>query len=141
MLDIKKTFCYTGGEPSAIEKKIFNSINNAFGGDDQKSEVLKYKKGGDVGRESRAYGGSVDTGEPIETGLPYKKGGATRRCNHAEGEEIHIKHPGALHREMGIPEGTKIPMRKLQEEKVKAKRDGDKTLMKRVVFAENFRGK
>lgn len=26
-----------------------------------------------------------------------------------------IKHPGALHEELGIPEGTKIPVRKLEK--------------------------
>jgi hypothetical protein len=26
-----------------------------------------------------------------------------------------IKHPGALHKELGVPEGKKIPMKKIKE--------------------------
>ena len=58
-----------------------------------------------------------------------------------DGGEITIKHPGALHREMGIPEGKKIPMKDLQHEKRVAEKTGDTTLSKRVNFALNFRGK
>lgn len=45
-----------------------------------------------------------------------------------------IKHPGALHKELGIPEGKKIPAKKL----AKAAKAGGK-LGKRARLAETLR--
>ncbi|MBX6361115.1 MAG: hypothetical protein IRZ03_13665 [Acidobacterium ailaaui] len=45
-----------------------------------------------------------------------------------------IKHPGALHRQLGVPEGKKIPARKLKEA---ASRPGK--LGKRARLAETLR--
>lgn len=112
-MDLKKTFGYCGSKPSDFDKRLYNKINKAFGDMDDTDQVVDY----------------------------YKKGGDVKCQPHADGDEIKIKHPGALHREMGIPEDKKIPMYKLEAEKSKAKREGDKKLMKRVVFAENFKGK
>lgn len=45
-----------------------------------------------------------------------------------------IKKPGALHRELGIPEGKKIPSKKLK----KAEHSKNPTLKKRAVLAETL---
>jgi hypothetical protein len=46
-----------------------------------------------------------------------------------------IKHPGALHKELGVPEGKKIPAGKLK----KAEHAGGK-LGKRARLAETLKG-
>lgn len=46
-----------------------------------------------------------------------------------------IKHPGALHRELGVPEGKKIPAKKLG---MAAKKGGK--LGKRARLAETLKG-
>lgn len=46
-----------------------------------------------------------------------------------------IKHPGALHRELGVPQGQKIPAKKL----AKAASAGG-TLGKRARLAETLKG-
>lgn len=46
-----------------------------------------------------------------------------------------IKHPGALHKEMGVPEGQKIPEKKLE----KAAASGGK-LGRRARLAETLKG-
>lgn len=45
-----------------------------------------------------------------------------------------IKHPGALHRELGVPEGHKIPEKKLE----KAAHSDNPTERKRAVLAETL---
>lgn len=62
--------------------------------------------------------------------LKFNKGGKV---------DIKIKHPGALHKEMGIPMDKKIPVKALKAEKREAKEDGDTKTMKRVNFALNAR--
>lgn len=47
-----------------------------------------------------------------------------------------IKHPGALHKELKVPEGKKIPEKKL----VKAEHSKNPTLKKRAVLAETLKG-
>ncbi len=47
-----------------------------------------------------------------------------------------IKHPGALHQELGVPEGKKIPAKKLE----KASHSSNPTLRKRAVLAETLKG-
>ena len=47
-----------------------------------------------------------------------------------------IKHPGALHRELHVPEGKKIPEAKLE----KAKHSSNPTLAKRAQLAETLEG-
>lgn len=56
----------------------------------------------------------------------------------AGNDTIHIKHPGLLHKKMGIPQGEKIPRGALAAEKAKAERTGDTSLIKETTFAENF---
>lgn len=46
-----------------------------------------------------------------------------------------IKHPGALHKELGVPEGKKIPEKKL----IKAEHSKNPTLKKRAVLAETLK--
>lgn len=46
-----------------------------------------------------------------------------------------IKHPGALHRELGVPKGEKIPAKKLE---AAAKKGG--TLGRRARLAETLKG-
>ncbi len=45
-----------------------------------------------------------------------------------------IKHPGALHRDLGVPEGKKIPESKLK----KAEHSKDPTVRKRAQLAETL---
>jgi hypothetical protein len=47
-----------------------------------------------------------------------------------------IKHPGALHRTLGVPEGQKIPAKKL----AKAAKSGDPTTRRRVALAKTLKG-
>lgn len=46
-----------------------------------------------------------------------------------------IKHPGALHRELGVPAGKKIPAAKL----AKAAHSNNPTLRRRVRFAKELK--
>jgi len=45
-----------------------------------------------------------------------------------------IKHPGALHKELGVPQGKKIPQAKLE----KAEKSKNPTLRKRANLAETL---
>lgn len=54
--------------------------------------------------------------------------------------DIEIKRTGVLHKEMGIPEGKKIPLTEIKSVKEEAKRDGDTRLVRQATFAENARG-
>lgn len=47
-----------------------------------------------------------------------------------------IKHKGALHKELGVKPGKKIPEKKLE----KAEHSKNKTLAKRARFAEELKG-
>lgn len=47
-----------------------------------------------------------------------------------------IKHPGALHKELGVPQGTKISAKKL----AKAAHSDNPTLAKRARLAETLKG-
>lgn len=47
-----------------------------------------------------------------------------------------IKHKGALHRELGVKAGAKIPDKKIR----KAEHSKNKTLAKRARFAEELKG-
>lgn len=46
-----------------------------------------------------------------------------------------IKHPGALHKELGVPEGNKIP-----EKKIKAAESKGGLLAKRAHLADTLKG-
>ena len=47
-----------------------------------------------------------------------------------------IKHPGALHRQLGVPEGEKIPEAKLEA----ASHSDNPTLRKRANLAKTLKG-
>lgn len=47
-----------------------------------------------------------------------------------------IKHPGALHKELGVPEGKKIPAKTLS----KAAHSSNPTLAKRARLAQTLKG-
>ena len=47
-----------------------------------------------------------------------------------------IKHPGALHRSLGVPEGQKIPAKKLAA----ASHSGNPTTRKRAALAKTLKG-
>lgn len=47
-----------------------------------------------------------------------------------------IKHPGALHKELGVPEGKKIPASKLE----KAEHSKNPTERKRASLAKTLKG-
>ena len=46
-----------------------------------------------------------------------------------------VKHPGALHRDLGVPQGKKIPASKLD----RALHSDNPTLRRRAQFAENMK--
>jgi hypothetical protein len=58
---------------------------------------------------------------------------AERKHNWIKGA---IKHPGALHRELGVPEGEKIPAKKLDE----AEHSSNPTERKRADLAKTLEG-
>lgn len=47
-----------------------------------------------------------------------------------------IKHPGALHKELGVPEGKKIPAKKLE----KAEASKNPKIARQARFAETLKG-
>ena len=51
---------------------------------------------------------------------------------------IKIKNPGALHRDMGIPQGKKIPRGAIRKKLARDKASGNVKGEKRDVFALNF---
>ena len=46
-----------------------------------------------------------------------------------------VRHPGALHRELGVPQGEKIPAKKVEQ----AAHSSDPTLAKRARLAETLK--
>lgn len=52
---------------------------------------------------------------------------------------IRIRHPGKLHRKLGIPRGEKIPERELLRVKSDAKRRHNTKLEREATFALNSR--
>ena len=48
---------------------------------------------------------------------------------------IHIKHPGLLHKKLGIPEGQEIPVSLLESTKARAIKEGNKKLEEEANFA------
>lgn len=81
----------------------------------------------------------------------YKKGGKVKKSVKAEGKsspkrldrggsakfiQKAIKHPGALHKELHVPSGEKIPEKKLN----KAAHSSNPTLKKRAVLAKTLKG-
>jgi hypothetical protein len=61
--------------------------------------------------------------------IDYAKGGSVKWIQGA------IKHPGALHKQLGVPEGEKIPAKKL----AKAAHSENPTLAKRARLAQTLK--
>lgn len=78
----------------------------------------------------------------VEMGDPRARGGRTDKWIQGarEGMEKHGTK-GALHRQLHVPGGEKIPERKLEAAKGKAERSGDTKTIRRITFAENVRRK
>lgn len=47
-----------------------------------------------------------------------------------------VRHPGALHRELNVPQGQKIPAKKLE----RAEHSSNPTERKRAILAETLKG-
>lgn len=60
-----------------------------------------------------------------------------QNIQHDVDKHLNIKK-GALHKELGIPDKQHIPEATLSTDLAKAKKDGNTTEEKRIVFAENF---
>jgi hypothetical protein len=58
-----------------------------------------------------------------------------RRDGDANWMQGAVKHPGALHRELGVPEGKKIPHAKLE----KAENSNNPKIRKQAQLAETFK--
>ena len=51
-----------------------------------------------------------------------------------------IKKPGALHRALGIPQGKKIPGKKLSSALKKAEKTGNTKMVRRINLARELKG-
>ncbi len=69
-------------------------------------------------------------GLKLGTKLMRKDGGAAGNWM-----KTAVKHPGALHRDLHVPQGEKIPESKIK----KAEHSKDPTIRRRAVLAETFR--
>ena len=114
---------------------------------DNPDEVTMYAKGGKVGlydninaKRKRIAAGSGETmRKPGTKGAPTKEAfvKSAKTAKMADGKFIQkaIKKPGALHEQMGIPKGKKIPAGKLAKA---AKAPGK--LGQRARFAQLLKG-
>ena len=50
-----------------------------------------------------------------------------------------IRHPGALHRALGVPQGQKIPEKKLTQKLTQAKKSGDTLMVRRINLARTLK--
>jgi hypothetical protein len=98
------------------------------GGDDEEEEDSRYARGG------RMHYGSEPERDP--DGMKYKG----ERHHRVDGGRNWIagaiKHPGALHKSLGVPQGEKIPAKKL----AKAEHSDNPTTARRAKLAEILKG-
>ena len=78
-----------------------------------------------------ANGGAIDSNGV----MAYRNGGKVKKKKDKKWIQSAIKHPGALHKQMGVPEGKKIPAGALE----RAAKAGGK-LGKRARLAQTLRG-
>jgi hypothetical protein len=80
----------------------------------------------------------MDGWAPSENRLGHKRGGACKAKGGAAGKWIQgaIKHPGALHKALHVPEGEKIPAKKL----AKASHSDNPALRHRAALAKTLKG-
>lgn len=101
-----------------------------------------YHTGGKTSTKSRSYGAAEKAAErQVEGAGPMMATGGTRNPMKSGGKsKIHIKakNRGALHRDMGVPQGQKIPKSKIRSKLAHDKASGNTKGIKRDVFALNF---
>jgi len=93
-----------------------------------------------LGASGLAKGGKAHYDEPEDRALVDKMVKKECRTGAKEGGgkwiQGAIKHPGALHKELGVPQGEKIPAKKL----AKAEHSSNPKLARRVRLAETLKG-
>lgn len=99
----------------------------------------QFKRGGRA--KKRAMGGGMGFGKKMAAEKHEgadRSGGAppSKRADGGHWISGAIKHPGALHRELGVPEGEKIPAKKI----AKAAHSSNPTLAKRARLAQTLKG-
>jgi len=109
----------------------------------QKAFIEGRARGGSINRPGRKFGGAAEKSDGQST-VDNEPGPAERHehnsemfSSYAKGGGIHIKpsHKGMLHRELGVPQGEKIPAAKMEA----AKAHASPAERKRITFAENAR--
>ncbi len=101
-------------------------------------------------KNERNLNGSLDTRTPKER-VPFRSGGsvesdikalglrtggeATMKAKGGKWIQKAIKHPGALHEELGVPKGKKIPQAKLE----KAENSRNPKIRKQANLAETLK--
>lgn len=129
----------------AIIKGWGFSEKNGFSGSTGKSvEVRGYRRGGAVRRDADGDcdGDAYRKGGPVKYGKDMDKdrGDSAAPVNElAKGgrPHIHVKK-GALHKDMGIPQGQKIPRSAIRSKLARDKADHNVKGERRDVFALNF---
>lgn len=111
----------------------------AFEGRSPKESTKRRASGGPLKPAHRDLGGLISGAAqyaPLAMDLAsmLKTGGEVHK-KRSTGGTIKIKHPGALHRELGIAKGKKIPVKRLES----VKKTGDALEKKRATFALNAR--
>jgi hypothetical protein len=89
-------------------------------------------------RPRKAGGGKIPAGSPplsMPKGVAYE-GHIERKDGGGNWIAGAVKHKGALHRQLGVPEGEKIPESKLK----KAANSDNPTLSRRARLAETLKG-
>lgn len=122
-----------------VGKLTTTKIAGVRSGNHSNPHVLKAAEGGNEpwGLAKRAGGGRCGEveGEASRSRLDRpgrKMGGACEERKNGGKLDLHLKK-GALHKELGVAQGEKIPAKKLE----KAAHSSDPLLKKRAVFAEN----
>lgn len=121
---------YTGGKVTHSESKHYASGGHVGGATRKMNMQESTEFQGNPGRRGGFNKGGSCEGE---TGT-----GSTRNKMAKGGKWIQgaIKHPGALHRSLGVPEGKKIPAGKL----AKAAHSSNPTLRRRANLAKTLKG-
>jgi len=115
---------------ATVRKYVVGAIDEMIpGSDDFPEKAKKAEKFGDArGDNLEAYGN--------ENAQNFKKGGMAKGGKNWIQSAINPKNKGALHRELGVPMGKKIPAKKLE----KATHSSNPTLAKRARLAKTLRG-
>jgi hypothetical protein len=128
--------------PSGAQQYVRGNTRKEKGqtlSDYQQNEIDQMKPGSsDIGSHfdkfDKLSDASVDNLDKWDKEIGLKKGGMAKGGkNWIKGA---IKHPGALHRQLGVPAGEKIPAKKLE----KAMHSSNPTLAKRARLAKTLKG-